>query len=97
MKKASSIYKDYFKENYLFESEPFIGEGNKYYVIYKILFPDGKYYIGEHVTKSLKDGYAGSGHLLPEKYKKTDIISVKKYICFLFQTRKRCKKKRGTL
>jgi len=84
MKKVNSIYKEYFKNNYLLESEPLIGEDNKYYVIYKILFPDGKYYIGEHVTKNLKDGYAGSGSLLPGKYGKAVMTSVKKiYMLFL--------------
>lgn len=98
MKKVNSIYKDYFKENYLFESEPLIGEDNKYYVIYKILFPDGKYYIGEHVTKNLEDGYAGSGYLLPEKYKKTDIISVKKiYMLFASNKKEMQEKERGII
>ena len=87
MKKINSIYKDYFKNNFLFESEPFIGEDDKYYIIYKILFPDGKYYIGEHITKNLKDGYAGSGSLLPGKYEKTDITSVKKIYLFFVRNK----------
>lgn len=84
MKNVKSIYKEFFKENYSYECNPFIASDGKYYVIYMILFPDGKYYIGEHITKRLNDGYAGSGSLLPEKYNKTEITGVKKiYLLFL--------------
>lgn len=47
---------------------------HKYYYTYKIILLKGslagKYYYGQHITNNLKDGYAGSGTILKDYYKK---------------------------
>ena len=78
--KNSCIYKKEFKNKFICDAEPFLGEDGKYHFIYKIEFPNGKYYIGEHTTKSIDDGYYGSGALLPLEFSKVKTEEVKKII-----------------
>lgn len=86
--KINAIYKKRIDESVNFECEPFIGENGKYYLIYKISFPCGKYYIGEHMTKNIFDGYCGSGALLPYYFKKYKIEDVRKTILSCHKSKK---------
>lgn len=49
-------------------------QNNKFYYTYKITLLKGtlagKYYYGQHTTSNLNDGYAGSGRVLKDYYKK---------------------------
>ena len=76
--KINSIYNKSLKN--IISCEIKRGYEDKFYYIYKIEFPNGKYYFGLHKTKNLNDGYAGSGTLLPREYGKCDISEVKKII-----------------
>tara|TARA_B100001939_G_scaffold218325_1_gene187897 strand:- start:888 stop:1505 length:618 start_codon:yes stop_codon:yes gene_type:complete len=38
-----------------------------YYYTYKVLFENGDYYLGQHTTHNLNDGYSGSGKKLNER------------------------------
>lgn len=80
MKNFRSIKKEEFKTNYNLLNTPFLGDDNKYYYLYKIEFPNGNYYLGKHKTVNLKDGYAGSGCLLPREYNRNNINETKKII-----------------
>ena len=42
----------------------------KYYYTYRVLFNNGDYYLGQHTTDNLEDGYMGSGSLLKRAIKK---------------------------
>ncbi len=54
--------------------------------IYKITCTEGsfknKFYIGQHTTKNLNDGYKGSGKLLGDYLKKYPNSYIKEIICF---------------
>lgn len=39
----------------------------KYYYTYRVLFNNGDYYLGQHITDNLEDGYTGSGKKLNER------------------------------
>ena len=39
----------------------------KYYYTYRVLFNNGDYYLGQHTTDNLDDGYTGSGKKLNER------------------------------
>ena len=39
----------------------------KYYYTYRVLFNNGDYYLGQHITGNLEDGYTGSGKKLNER------------------------------
>lgn len=39
----------------------------KYYYTYKVLFSNGDYYLGQHITNNIEDGYTGSGKKLNER------------------------------
>ena len=39
----------------------------KYYYTYRVLFNNGDYYLGQHTTVNLEDGYTGSGKKLNER------------------------------
>lgn len=56
----------------------------KYYTIYKITNKiDGKYYIGQHITEDLNDGYMGSGRLIGRAIQKYGMDNfVKEYLHF---------------
>lgn len=85
--KSYCIYKKEFKENFITNKEPFIGADGKYHFLYKIEFPNGKYYLGEHTTSKLNDGYCGSGALLPFEFEKCNIFDVKKTILSFYATK----------
>lgn len=57
-----------------------------YYYIYKITCTQGSfkdmYYIGQHRTNNLDDGYKGSGSLLKKYYKKFPDGYIKEILCF---------------
>ena len=40
-----------------------------YYYTYKILFENDDYYLGQHITDNIEDGYTGSGKKLKERIK----------------------------
>ena len=80
MKKFKCIYKDKFKTDFILNEESFKCKDDKYRYLYKIIFPNGKYYIGKHTTKKLNDGYGGSGIFLPKEYANNNIENVEKII-----------------
>lgn len=86
--KSCCIFKKEFKYNFTINETPKIGDDGKYHIIYKIIFPNGKYYLGEHTTKNLNDGYCGSGALLPFEFKQCDVTDVKKEIISFHTTKK---------
>lgn len=65
------------------------GKENKFYYVYKIIFPNGNYYIGLHRTNNLNDGYAGSGVLLHREYSRCNINDVKKEIILFCEDEKK--------
>lgn len=85
--KNNCIYKKYFKESFTVKQQPFIGDDNKYHYLYRIEFPNGNYYLGEHTTKIINDGYAGSGVMLPREYGRCNITEVKKIILSFYKTK----------
>ena len=85
MKKFRCIKQDKFKTEYILKEESFKGENDRYYYLYKIEFPNGKYYLGKHTTKNINDGYGGSGVLLPREYSRNDINLTNKIILKFFQ------------
>lgn len=56
------------------------GINDRFYYVYKIIFPNGNYYIGLHRTKNLNDGYSGSGVLLHREFSRCNIDEVVKEI-----------------
>lgn len=86
--KSCCVYKKELKYDFLLNEEPKIGSDKKYHIIYKIIFPNGKYYLGEHTTKNLNDGYCGSGSLLPIEFNKCNATEVKKIILSFHNTKK---------
>ena len=80
MKIFKCIYNDKFKTEFILNEESFKCEDGKYRYLYKIEFPNGKYYFGKHTTKNLNDGYGGSGSLLPKEYAHNNINNIKKII-----------------
>ena len=86
--KSNCIFKKELKDKFISICNPKIGEDGKYHFIYKIEFPNGKYYLGEHTTKDLNDGYCGSGSLLPFEFKKCNISDVKKIILSFHNSKK---------
>ena len=55
MKKFKCIKQDKFKTEYILKEESFKGEKDRYYYLYKIEFPNGKYYLGKHTTKNINN------------------------------------------
>lgn len=57
-----------------------------YYYIYKITLTKGKfknhYYIGQHKTDNMDDGYKGSGILVNKYYKKYPNDFIKEILCY---------------
>ena len=86
--KSNSIFKKELKEKFISICCPKIGDDGKYHFIYKIEFPNGKYYLGEHTTSNLNDGYCGSGSLLPFEFEKCSINDVKKTILSFHNSKK---------
>lgn len=80
MRKFRCIIKEKFKTDFILNENSFKCEDGKYRYLYKIDFPNGKYYLGKHTTKKLNDGYGGSGCLLPKEYAHNDIKDTKKII-----------------
>lgn len=64
----NSVYKKEVPTFYDNNVEKKMGENNKFYYVYKILFSNGNYYIGKHTTKNFDDGYCGSGTLLHREF-----------------------------
>ena len=85
MKKFKCIKQDKFKTEYILKEGAFKGEKDRYYYLYKIEFPNGKYYLGKHTTKNINDGYGGSGVLLPREYSRNDINLTNKIILKFLQ------------
>lgn len=85
MKKFKCIKQDKFKTEYILKENAYRGEKDKYYYLYKIEFPNGKYYLGKHTTKNINDGYGGSGVLLPREYSHNDINLTNKIILKFFK------------
>jgi len=83
--KVNCIYKKELKNSFVTDCEIEKGNDDNFYYLYKIVFPNGNYYIGEHKTKNLYDGYGGSGALLPREYSRCDINEVKKIILGFFK------------
>ena len=63
MRRFRCIKQEKFKKEFILKEDIFKGENNKYYYLYKIEFPNGKYYLGKNTTKNINDGYGGSGKL----------------------------------
>lgn len=77
------------KLSYILNSDPIIGEFNKYYYFYKIIcISTQEYYYGVHSTNNLNDGYSGSGKNINNLYKKYENphLIFKKYILKFFKT-----------
>ena len=56
-----------------------------YFTIYKITNKiTGEFYIGQHVTENLDDGYLGSGHGIKESIKVYGKDSFEKKILYIF-------------
>lgn len=65
--------------------EPYKGENNKYYYMYKIINSiTNEFYYGVHSTNNLNDDYSGSGWKLNKQYNKFDKSIYKKYIIEFF-------------
>jgi uncharacterized protein YidB (DUF937 family) len=57
----------------------------KYYFVYKTIFEDGHYYIGQHKTDDLEDGYIGSGTGITDFLRKNPNLKYKREIlCFCY-------------
>lgn len=85
MRKFRCIKQEKFKKEFILKEDIFKGENNKYYYLYKIEFPNGKYYLGKHTTKNINDGYGGSGVLLPREYAHNNIDLINKIILKFFK------------
>lgn len=69
-----------------------------YYIVYKITnLINGKYYVGQHKTDNLDDGYMGSGKLIKNAIKKYGIEKFKKEILFTFDNENEMLKKEAEL